>query len=45
MMNEEMKLAVARAVEAAIKEIGLDTFKRTSFFMSNRHQDNLKSAA
>lgn len=35
-MTEEMQQAIAAAVRAAIEEMGLEAFKKTSFFMSSR---------
>ena len=37
-MTPEMKQAIAAAVFAAIKEIGLPEFKRTSMFLSNERK-------
>lgn len=36
MKNEDMYNAIAKAVTAAIEEIGITKFKKCSFFMSNR---------
>lgn len=35
-MEESMIEAIAAAVRAAIEEMGVAEFKKTSFFMSNR---------
>lgn len=35
-MDQKMQEAIAVAVRAAIEEMGLSAFKKTSFFMSNR---------
>lgn len=35
-MTEQIQEANAAAVHAAIEEMGLEAFKKTSFFMSNR---------
>lgn len=44
-MNESILInALDQAVRNAIKEIGLASFKRTSFFMSNRQKEDLKAA-
>lgn len=38
-MTEEAKKALREAIEAAIREIGLDAFKRTSMFaLTNRRR-------
>jgi len=34
-MNEDMKEAIRKAVTEAINEMGLEQFKKTSFFVSN----------
>lgn len=34
-MDEKTQQAIAAAVRAAIEEMGLPAFKKTSFFMSN----------
>jgi hypothetical protein len=35
-MTKEQEEAIAAAVRAAIEEMGVAEFKKTSFFMSNR---------
>ena len=35
-MDEKTQQAIAAAVRAAIEEMGVAEFKKTSFFMSNR---------
>lgn len=37
-MTPEMQQAIAAAVRAAIEEMGVAEFKKTSFFMSNRRE-------
>ena len=45
-MNTEVRKALQEAVTQAIKEIGLEQFKKTSFFMSNtRASEEVKLAA
>lgn len=34
--SDELREALERAVASAIRAVGLDAFKRTSLFMSNR---------
>lgn len=36
MIDQATQQAIAAAVRAAIEEMGLPAFKKTSFFMSNR---------
>lgn len=35
-MTQELRDALRHAVETAIRKIGLEKFKKTSLFMSNR---------
>jgi hypothetical protein len=35
-MNDEIRKAIAIAVMTALHEMGLDQFKKTSFFVGNR---------
>ncbi|WP_154674560.1 hypothetical protein [Mesorhizobium erdmanii] len=45
-MNTEIRKALHEAVTQTIKEIGLEQFKKTSFFMSNtRIVEEVKLAA
>jgi len=39
-MTKEQEKAIAAAVRAAIEEMGLEAFKKTSFFMSNRRAND-----
>ncbi|MBB5664717.1 hypothetical protein GGE68_002914 [Rhizobium leguminosarum] len=38
MDDETLRAVLAKAVTAAINEMGMAAFKRTSFFMSNRKE-------
>jgi len=45
-MNEKMKDALKAAFSATIAEVGIDCFKKTSLFMSNRRENTeVKMAA
>ncbi len=41
-MTEEQENQLLKAIEDAILEIGLENFKKTSFFMSNHHKEALE---
>ena len=45
MKTEQLEQDITRAVFAAMREVGLDKFKKTSFFMSNLKTLALKQAA
>lgn len=38
MTNKEIKEAITAAVKTAIEVVGMEAFKRTSFFVSSRSQ-------
>lgn len=45
-MNPKIRMALQEAVTQALKEIGLEQFKKTSFFMSStRASEEVKLAA
>lgn len=37
-MDKKLKSALLNAVERAIEKVGMETFKRTSMFLSNKKQ-------
>lgn len=39
MNMEKLREALTKAVYAAIEEVGIENFKKTSLFMSNRSKD------
>lgn len=47
-MNDEIKKALQEAVFEAIRSVGIENFKKTSFFMSNNRavaETEMKKAA